>query len=120
MKSKLVYLATIALMASGMAMAQSTAAPQSGSSTPAKTSMGAHTDASGDLPGAKEDESQSGTSTQSNSSDMRPGATGTPSTPDQGTSPKGTNPATGVGEQQKGTADTNEALPATDPAPPKN
>jgi hypothetical protein len=116
MKNKFVYLATVALMASGMVYAQSnsnqgTMDSQTGSST---ASAPAHTDAHGDLPASKEAEPQSGKSTQSDSDSMRPGAMGSASTPNTGTSPKGETPATGAQTEQKGMANDSDARPGTD------
>jgi hypothetical protein len=120
MKNKFVYLATIALMASGMTMAQSGAASQSGSSTATPTQVGGQTEAKGDLPGAKEGARQSGEASTANPGEVRPGVKGTAVTPDQGRSPAGTTPATGMDNGQKGTTDTNGTLPGAEPAPKKN
>jgi hypothetical protein len=117
MKNKLVYLATIALMAGGMAMAQSTPTPQN--ATPSRTNMGGNGNAGDNLPGAKEDETR-GTTVPADRGDVRPGAGGMGQAADQGRSPKGTNPATGTADGQKGTTDTNNSLPATESIPPQN
>ncbi len=125
---KFLCVASIALMASGMALAQSSTSTststtsstmdsQTGSSTSAAPQSGVHTDAQGDLPAVKEGEKQSGTSTQSDQPE-RPGAMGTPSTPNAGTSPKGETPATGVQTDQKGNADDNSMRPGTTPSEP--
>ena len=111
---RLVFLVTVALMASAMALAQ-TNSGQSGSAATATPQSGGHTDAQGDLPGVKEGESQSGKGSAANPGEDRPGAMGTPSTPDQGMSPKGENPGTGSAAPQRGTTDDNGSLPAADP-----
>jgi hypothetical protein len=116
MRNKFVYLATVALMASGMVYAQSSGSQgamdsQTGSST---ASAPSHTDARGDLPASKEGEAQSGKSTQPTTDGERPGAMGAPATPNAGTSPKGETPATGMQTEQKGTANDSDARPGTD------
>jgi hypothetical protein len=123
MKSKFVYVATVALMASGMAFAQSnsqgtnsqgTMDSQSGSSTSAAPQAG-HTDAQGDLPAVKEGETQSGKASKANPKEERPGSMGAPETPNQGRSPKGETPATGIQNGQWGTTDNNRTRPGTTP-----
>jgi len=130
MKNKFVYLATVALMAGGMAFAQSNSGQgtttqgtsNQGATVPQATTpapqTGGHTDAQGDLPGVKEGETQSGEASTANPKEERPGAMGTPSTPGQGTSPKGDLPATGMQDPQHGTTDENGTLPAVDPETP--
>jgi hypothetical protein len=112
MRIKFVYVATVALLASGMVLAQSsgqnsqgTMDSPSGSSTAAAPQTG--TDAQ-----AKEGETQSGKPSQANPEEGRPGAMGTPTTPNQAESPKGETPATG---EQKGTAN-DSSRPGVDPA----
>ena|ERR1700681_299142 len=122
MKSNCVYLAAVALMASGMVFAQSsqgTMDSQSGSSTESQTKSG-HTDANGDLPASKEAETQSGKTSQANPESAVPGSIGTAQTPDQGPAPKGERPASGVHTDQKGSSDDNGSLPGVDSttAPP--
>ena len=111
---KLVYLATIVLVAGGIAIAQDSASSQSGNATTTPTRMSGHTDAQGDLPGAKGNESQSGRDSTVNPSQVRPGAKGNGETTDQGPATKGMNPGTGVGDNLKGTTDTNGGLPGAD------
>src|SRR6266568_8682709 len=127
--NKLMYVATVALMASGMALAQSgtntsnsttssTMDSQTGSSTATAPQTGGHTDTQGDLPAVKEGEKQSGTSTQSESQAERPGVMGTPSTPNEGVTPKGETPATGVQTEQKGKSDKSNMRPGTTTSKP--
>jgi hypothetical protein len=123
MKNQIVYLASIALMASGMAVAQSgsqgtgTMDSQTGSSTASAPQTGSHTDSKGDLPAAKEGEPQSGKASQADPDSERPGSMGAPQTPNAGQTPKGETPATGSQTEQRGqSADTN-ARPGTEPTP---
>jgi hypothetical protein len=119
MNIKIACVVAVALMGSGPIFAQS----GSQSSTDQKNEQPAtsgpqasgHTDANGDLPGAKENERQSGRTSQAPRKEDRPGAMGSPNTPDEGTTPKGETPATGgraVG--QEGSSQKDDALPATD------
>jgi hypothetical protein len=119
MKIKLVYLTGIVLVAGAMAFAQSS---QSGTTTQSSSDTtthqnNSHTDANGDLPAAKEDESQSGKSSTADSSSERPGAMGTPETPNTGASPKGETPATGMQTGQRGSSEDNDSRPATKSTP---
>ncbi|HVJ06559.1 MAG TPA: hypothetical protein VM578_12870 [Candidatus Saccharimonadales bacterium] len=127
--NKLMYVATVALMASGMALAQSSTSTststtsstmdsQAGSSTATAPQTGGHTDTQSDLPAVKEGEKQSGASTQSDSQAERPGAMGTPSTPNEGMTPKGETPATGVQTEQKGKSDKDDMRPGATPSEP--
>ena len=132
MTSKVIYLSAVALMAGGMALAQSSSQSsqpmdsQSGSSTASAPQTGEHSDAQGDIPAAKGNETQSGKASQADPSGERPGSRGTPQTPDAGRSPKGETPATGVQTEQKGQSEDNNARPGTEPptndssTPPKN
>ena len=119
MKKNLVYLAAVALMTSGMAIAQSssqgtgTMDSQTGSSTSSAPQTGSHTDTQGDVPAAKEGEPQSGKDSQANPNEERPGAMGTPETPNAGSTPKGETPATGAQTERKGTTDDNNTRPGT-------
>jgi hypothetical protein len=115
MMKKLVFLATVVLMASAMALAQTNSGQSSNGPGVTAPQSGGHTDAQGDLPGVKEGESQSGKGTAANPSEDRPGAMGTPSTPDQGMSPKDERPGTGKQDTERGTTDDNGSLPAVDP-----
>src|SRR6202158_2076071 len=124
MKSNCVYLVAVGLMASGMVFAQSSQGAmdsQSGCSTESQTKSG-HTDANGDLPASKEAETQSGKPSQANPESAVPGSIGTAQTPDQGLTPEGERPATGMHTDQKGSSDANGSRPGVEPttAPPAN
>jgi hypothetical protein len=114
MNSKLAYIATIALMTSGMAIAQSGTGSLSGGSTATSTQMGGHTEAKGYLPGTKFGESQRGRILMAKLEGIRPGSVGTAVTPDQGRSPEDFRPATGVNTGQTGTTDTNGSRPGVE------
>jgi hypothetical protein len=116
MKSKLVFLATIALMTGGMAIAQNSADSQGRTSTAPSTQMGGLSGARGYLPGVKYGESQHGRNSMAKLEDIRPGSAGTAVTPDQGISPKGVRPATGMDNHLKGTTDTNGSRPGVEAA----
>ena len=115
MLRKLVYLATIVLVAGGIAVAQDSASSQSGNTTTTPTRMSGHTDAKGDLPAAKGNESQSGRGSTVNPSEVRPGAKGAGEAMDQGPATKGMNPGTGAGDNLKGTTDTSDTRPGVEP-----
>jgi hypothetical protein len=111
---KLVYLATIALVAGGIAVAQDNTSSQSGNTATTPTRMSGHTDAQGDLPAAKGNMSQSGKDATVNPSEVRPGAKGAGETTDMGPATKGMNPGTGTGDNLKGTTDTNGMRPGVE------
>jgi hypothetical protein len=111
---KLVYLATIALVAGGIAVAQDNTSSQSGNTATAPTRMSGHTDAQGDLPAAKGNESQSGKGSTVNPAEIRPGSKGAGETTDMGPATKSMNPGTGTGDKLRGTADTNASLPGAE------
>jgi hypothetical protein len=109
MKSKFVYAATVALMATGMVFAQSSGQNSQGAmDSPTGSTAAPQTAGHTDVPGVKDGETQSGS--QASPKKEMPGAMGTPTTTDQGTSEKGETPATG---EQNG---DNASRPGVDPA----
>jgi hypothetical protein len=121
MRIKIACAVAIALMASGTIFAQSgiqtSTDPKNQQSATSAPQASGHTDAKGDLPGAKENEGQSGGTAQAPRKEDRPGAMGSPSTPDEGRTPKGETPATGgITTGQEGSSQNDDALPATDPS----
>ncbi len=92
MKNKFVYIASVALMASGMVFAQ----------------------AQGYSLASKESEMQIGSAAPTNLNNMLPAVSGVRQTPNAGTSPKGETPGTGVQNGQRGSASPDSSsLPGT-------
>jgi hypothetical protein len=116
MKSRIGYAAIVALMMCGMAWSQTDQSSGQGkmdTQTPTATQK-SHTDAQGDLPAVKENEGQSGKGTTDTTGE-RPGAMGTPTTPDAGPTPKGETPGTGSQTEEKGSATGSTDRPGVDP-----
>jgi len=119
MKVTIACVVAVALMASGTIFAQSgiqnSTDPKNEQSTTSVPQASGHTDAKGDLPGAKEAEGQSGRPSQATRTEERPAAMGSPHTTNEGTTPKGETPATGgAAVGQEGSSQKGDALPATD------
>lgn len=115
MKNRIVYATMVTLVACGMAWSQSSSSQGTTDSQTPAAQQKSHTDAQGDLPAVKEGESQSGRGRTGDAADQRPGAIGSPTTPDAGVTPKGETPATGSQTEQKGSATQNEARPGVEP-----
>jgi hypothetical protein len=120
MKSKFVFVAAIALIASGMVFAQSgstqsTTDSQSANPAASAPQTSGHTDAN-DLPAAKTSDPQTDKTPPANVPNERPGAMGAPESPSTNPAQQGELPATGVKpDEKKGTTDNNEARPGTVP-----
>lgn len=118
MKNKFVFVAAIALIASGMVFAQSgTTQSTTDSQTGNPAASAPQTSGqSNDMPAAKPGDSQTDKTPPANLPNDRPGAMGAPESPSTNPAQQGELPATGVKpDEKKGTTDSNEARPGTVP-----